>query len=118
MPPPRLVMNLCLRMQVGQVRHFHRVSLSKRLVLLGPKKFTTPDLKYLTAANFTFIRHSSGDGREQPELLSSDNRVPVDLTEDVIPEAPEVPIEAAAEQVEIALVHFFFFDKHIWKKLL
>jgi len=106
-------------MQVGQVRHFHRVSISKRLVLLGPYKFPTPDLRHLTATNFTFVRHSSGDGRGQPELLSSDNREPVDLTDDVIPDAPEVPIEAAVEQVAIVLVYFFFYIyKHIWKGLL
>jgi len=92
-------------MRVGQVRHFHRVSISKRLVLLAPNKFTTPDLRHvLSATNFTFVRHSSGDGREQPEVLSSVNREPVDLTEDIIPEAPEVPVEAAVEQVAIALV--------------
>lgn len=108
MPPPRLVMSLCLRMRVGQVRHFHRVSISKRVILLAPDKFShtrlTDHRHVLSATNLTFIRHSSGDGREQPELLSSVNSEPVDLTEDVIPDAPEVPIEAAVEQVAIALV--------------
>lgn len=101
-------MSLCLRMRVGQIRHFHRVSISKQVILLAPDKFrkTRPtDLRHvLSATNLTFVRHSSGDGREQPELLSSVTREPVDLTEDVIPDAPEVPIEAAAEQVAIALV--------------
>jgi len=32
----------------------------------------------------------------------------VDLTEDVIPEAPELPVEAAVEQVAIALVYILF----------
>jgi len=105
MPPPRLAMNLCLRLRVGQVRHFHRISISKRAVLFAPEKFTTPDHRHvLSATNLTFVRHSSGDGREQSEVLSSVNPEPVDLTEDVIPEAPEVPIEAAVEQVAIVLV--------------
>ncbi|KAL5245259.1 hypothetical protein ACI65C_012669 [Semiaphis heraclei] len=104
MPPPRLVMNLCHRMRVGQVRHFHRISISKRVVLFAPAKFTTPDLRHvLSATNLTFVRHSSVDGREQPEVLSSVNRESVDVTEDVIPEAPEVPIEEAVEQIAIVL---------------
>lgn len=108
MPPPRLVMNLCHRMRVGQVRHFHRISISKQIVLFAPAKFTTPDLKHvLSATNLTFVRHSSGDGREQPEVLASVNREPMDVTEDIIPEAPEVPVEEAVEQVAIVLVYFF-----------
>jgi len=95
-------------MRVGQVRHFHRISISKRVVLFPPAKFTTPDHRHiLSATNLTFVRHSSGDGREQPAVLSSVNREPVDLTEDVIPEAPEVPVEEAVEQVAVVLVYFF-----------
>lgn len=74
------------------------------MVSLAPNKFLTPDFKHLTATSFTFVRYSSGESHEQ--LSSADHKnVSVDTTEEVIPDAPEVPVETpGSEQVEIFLV--------------
>jgi hypothetical protein len=59
----------------------------------------------LTAFNFTFLRHNSGESNEQISSVTSGNDDSLDLTEDVIPERPEVPIEASVEHVEKVLVY-------------
>lgn len=71
-------------------------------------------MRCLTATNFTFVRYSSGESYDQLSSVTSDNRDSMDLTEDVIPELPEVPIEAAADQVEKVLVYYLIGE--IYKK--
>lgn len=54
------------------------------------------------------VRHSSGDNYTSSEDRPSsvtDNTDSENLTNDIIPEAPEVPVEAVAGQVEIVLVN-------------
>lgn len=74
----------------------------------APNKFLTPSLRHITATNFTFIRHGSSgesDARtEQSSTVVKDDAT-VDLTEDIIPEAPELPVEAVTEVAEKILVN-------------
>ncbi|VVC39482.1 Hypothetical protein CINCED_3A023736 [Cinara cedri] len=100
----RLFTTLLQKPMIGQTCNFHRFSNTTfKLVSLAPKKFLTPDLKHLTATSFTFIRHSSGESHVE-STLANNNKESVDLTDDVIPDAPEVPVETTSvEQVEIVL---------------
>lgn len=61
----------------------------------------------MTATNCTFIRHISGESNEQLSSVTSGNNDSLDSAEDVIPERPEVPVEAYVEQVEKVLVYYF-----------
>jgi len=89
----RVLSTLLQLPRIGQTCNFHRLSIPKSL---APNKFLTPGLERLTAANFTFLRHSSSEHNAPSEQSSS----VVDFTEDVIPEAPEVPVDAGdVEQI-------------------
>lgn len=96
--------------QIKQTCYFHRLAVSKRPVSLAPYKFLISDFRQLTVANLNFVRHSSGEGFNQSERIStvaSDNQT-IDLSEDVIPDAPELPTDAAIDQVvEKVLVYYF-----------
>lgn len=52
------------------------------------------------------MRHSSGDNLPPSNQLSSvtDKTDSENSTDDIIPDAPEVPVEAAVEQVEKVFV--------------
>lgn len=94
-----------LSSQIGQTCNFHRLSNTTfKPVSLAPSKFLAPDLRNLTAASFTFIRHSSDDSHKQSSLADNKDESE-DLTDNIIPEAPQVPIETNVEQVEIVLVY-------------
>lgn len=57
--------------------------------------------------SFTFVRHGSGGHGQQEESSSSsvvNGDKTIDLTGDIIPEAPEVPVEEIAGPVGKILV--------------
>lgn len=74
---------------------------------LAPNKFLTPVLRRVTATSFTFIRHNSGESDAQTEQSPTEVKddATIDLTEDLIPEAPELPVEAVSEVAEKILVN-------------
>lgn len=93
-----------------QTCNIHRFSIAESF---APNKFLTPGLRNSTAVNFTFLRHNSNVNNEPLNQSSST----VDLTEDVIPEAPEVPIELADinQAVEKVLVFTYILFNSIKK---
>lgn len=71
-----------------------------------PNKLSTSSRRNWTATNFKIVRYSSGESYEQLSSVTSDISDSLDLTEDAIPERPEVPVETAVEQVEKVLVYY------------
>lgn len=103
--------------QIGtQACEYHRISINRQLVSLTPNKHFTPKLRHLTATNFTFVRHSSNETlRELEEPISNitGNEESLDLTTDIIPDAPEIPSEVVEEVVKVFVCYLININKAI-----
>lgn len=54
------------------------------------------------------VRHGSGENHEQSSVSKGDETI--DLTEEIIPEAPQLPVDTIAEQIDTVLVHVFIYN--------